>query len=767
MFGLIKINKLKTFRLYLFLGIISFVIIGCNSDGSNDVDGTAEMVAILDSIAINSVPMENYHMNMERARIFQQRMETVQDGRQQTEIFLQWNSELIRGGETEMAINNLEIMKNRIEQQSVQFNQIVQLVYEMLGIAYLRIGEQENCIENHTSASCIVPLSDEGIHIIRRGSENAVEIYEYLLGHDPKNMEYRYLYNIAEMTLGKYPDHVPSELFLPLMPDIDFIFSEFDEIAIPLGLDILGLSGGVCIDDFTGNGYLDIFVTSYGLTDQCRFFINNGDGSFSDATLTSGLEGITSGLNAVHADYNNSGYSDILILRGAWLDKGGNHPNSLLRNNGDGTFTDVTIEAGLLSFHPTQTAAWADFDGDGYLDLYIGNESNPALKLNHPNQLYRNNGDGTFTEMSAELGLNLSVFSKGVLWTDINNNGRPDLFISVLGGHNYLFVNRGGTSPEDWRFEDVSQNAGVQFPVFSFPAMAFDYNNNGFEDIFILDYNVRVLQNVAGEFILDLLDLDVSGETMRVLQNNGNETFTDVTKELGLDKVTFAMGLNFGDLNNSGYLDFYLGTGAPSFQSIIPNRMFLNIEGKKFKEISYNGFAHIQKGHGIAFADLDNDGDQDVYAVQGGAFEGDVAYNLLFENPGSDNNWLHLVLEGVSANRSAIGAQIEVDLLDISGDERTIYRRVNTGATFGANPLRQEIGLGQAERILELRISWPSVDDQNSNFTNVPLNSILNITQGESEFEIMDYKPIKLNRPMRHPLAITHCKVTNEMLIQE
>ena len=758
---------MKAFKTY-FISLISITFLfGCNSGERIEIDGTAEMVAILDSIASNSVPIENYHMNLERARIHQQQMESVQDGRQQTEVFLQWNSELIRGGETEMAINNLEIMKRRIEEQGVQFNQIVQLVYEMLGIAYLRLGEQENCIENHTSASCIVPLAEEGFHSIRRGSENAVEIYQYLLNQDPENKDYRYLYNVAKMTLGKYPDQVPSELLLPLLPDADLVFSEFNEIAIPLGLDVLGLSGGVCIDDFTGNGYMDIFVTSYGLTDQCRFFINNGDGSFSDATLTSGLEGITSGLNAVHADYNNSGYPDILILRGAWLDKGGNHPNSLLRNNGDGTFTDVTIESGLLSFHPTQTAAWADFDGDGYLDLYIGNESNPALQLNHPNQLYRNNGDGTFTEISADLGLNLSVFSKGALWTDINNNGRPDLFISVLGGHNYLFANRGGTSPADWRFEDISQKAGVQFPVFSFPAMAFDYNNDGFEDIFILDYNVRVLENVAGEFVLDLLDMDVSGETMRVLRNNGNETFTDVTKELGLDKVTFAMGLNFGDLNNNGYIDFYLGTGAPSFESIIPNRMFLNNGGEKYKEISYNGFAHIQKGHGIAFADLDNDGDQDVYAVQGGAFEGDLAYNLLFENPGTENNWLHLVLEGTSANRSAIGAQIEVDVVDISGVERTIYRRVNTGATFGANPLRQEIGLGQADRISELRINWPSVEDRKSVFANVPLNSILNITQGESDFEVMNYQPIKLNRPMRHPLAITHCKETNEMLIEE
>ena len=139
------------------------------------------------------------------------------------------------------------------------------------------------------------------------------------------------------------------------------------------------------MDDFDGDGYLDIVASSYGLRDQLRYFRNNGDGSFSDKTLEAGLEGIVSGLQIVHTDYNNDGFPDVLVLRGAWLTEG--HPNSLLRNNGDGTFADVTDEAGLSDAYPTQAAAWGDYDNDGWVDLYIGNES-PGQRRN-PSQLFR------------------------------------------------------------------------------------------------------------------------------------------------------------------------------------------------------------------------------------------------------------------------------------------------------------------------------------------------------------------------------------------
>ena len=169
-------------------------------------------------------------------------------------------------------------------------------------------------------------------------------------------------------------------------------------------------------------------LSSSGPLDQLRFFHNNGDGTFSDRTRQAGLIGELGGLNIIETDYNNDGHPDVLVLRGGWWGKFGEYPMSLLRNNGNGTFDDVTEDAGLLSAHPTQTAAWADFDNDGWLDLFVGHESTPNDP--HPSQLFHNNHDGTFTEVGAANGLADLGFVKGVAWGDFNNDGRPDLYVS-------------------------------------------------------------------------------------------------------------------------------------------------------------------------------------------------------------------------------------------------------------------------------------------------------------------------------------------------
>ncbi|RMH70009.1 MAG: CRTAC1 family protein, partial [Bacteroidetes bacterium] len=614
-------------------------------------------------------------------------------------------------------------------------------LYDLLALSYLRLGEQVNCQDHHTPAACILPLLPEAEHRDQTGARNAIALYTHLALRFPNDLGARWLLNIAHLAVGGYPDEVPERLRIPaLVSPASPLLPRFDNVAPALGLDVEGLSGGLSVDDFNGDGHLDLFMTSYGLADPARLFLADGRGGYRDATAEAGLDGIVSGLNTTHADYDNDGDVDVLILRGAWLGAYGAHPNSLLRNDGSGRFTDVTFEAGLGAAHPTQVAAWADFDRDGHLDLFIGNESQgsytglidedeASAAARHPSELYRNNGDGTFTDVAAARGLAVDAFVKGAAWGDVNNDGWPDLYVSVLGGANQLFLNREGQV-----FEEVAADAGVQAPAFSFPVWFWDYDHDGWEDLFVISYDARYFEDVAGQVAREHLGMPSAAERPRLYRNNGGGTFADVTATAGLDCVVFGMGSNFGDVNNDGYLDAYIGTGAPDLRSQVPNRLFLGAPEGRFREATLDaGVGHLQKGHAVAFADFDRDGDQDLYTVMGGAVEGDGFANALFHNAGAADEaaWVTLFLEGRTANRSAIGTRLRLTVETSGGQTRTITRTVGTGGSFGAGSLQQEIGLGDARRLVRLEVTWPDAAGSVDVFEDVGLNTTWQLVQGE------------------------------------
>jgi hypothetical protein len=295
----------------------------------------------------------------------------------------------------------------------------------------------------------------------------------------------------------------------------------------------------------------------------------------------------------------------------------------------------------------------------------------------------------------------------------------------------------------------------VSEPSFSFPTWFFDYDNDGDLDLFVSGYDLRRLDKVGADFGAELLGVETPAERPRLYRNRGDGTFESVGSEVGLTDAVYSMGSNFGDIDTDGFLDVYVGTGAPDFRSIVPNKMYRNVGGAAFEDVTLpGGFGHVQKGHGVAFADLDNDGDEDVYEVMGGAYEGDAFQNVLFENPGFHRAWVTLVLEGTKSNRSAIGATVAVKVRRPDGKTQDFYRVVSTGGSFGSASLQLEIGLGDAVAIESVDVVWPLPSRTHQTYRGLQPGDRYLLVEGESESTRIETSPFELGaggmRSMEH-----------------
>ncbi|MEO6191297.1 MAG: FG-GAP-like repeat-containing protein [Saprospiraceae bacterium] len=646
---------------------------------------------------------------------------------------------LLNLGKEKEAIENFVNIANKLENPLKTNLDLIKLI----GLAHLRLGERQNCLNYHSTESCIFPIQNSGIHVDPTGSVKAIEIFKQILGSYPQEYETQWLLNIAYMTIGGYPSKVPKQW---LIPNLDLELSKtdvkaFTDIAPELGLNIKNMSGGLIVDDFNNDNYMDIITSEWDESKKMRFFVNDKNGKFIDMSIPSGLSIMPGGLNLLHADYDNDGDNDVFVLRGAWKGNNGEFPNSLLRNNGDNTFTDVTIESGLFSKNPTQTAVWRDFNNDGWLDLYIGNET-PKVpnQRKHPSELYISLRNGKFKEVSAQAGCKFVDFTKGVSSGDFDHDGKDDLFISSLIGETRLLRNSGnkGDIPQ---FIDVTKAAGLYNPLqITFPTWFWDYDNDGWLDIFICGYNFGI--SIAHTAATEALHIPNQANTMYLYKNNHNGTFTDVTLDADLKKSVFGMGSNFGDIDNDGYPDMYIGTGNPILSSLVPNRLFRNTGNGKFEDITISArVGNLQKGHGVAFTDLDNDGDQDIFVQMGGPYPGDEFYNSFYLNPGQNNNhWIRISLEGTESNRSAIGAKIKLSFME-AGKIRNVYSEVKAGGSFGDGSFRRELGCGQAQKIDEVEIYWP-VTQKTQSFKNINVDQFIKIKENENEYKLVDVKKI-------------------------
>ena len=467
--------------------------------------------------------------------------------------------------------------------------------------------------------------------------------------------------------------------------------------------------GGLGVIDFDHDGWPDLYCVNGAALPSLqknhagfynRLYRNNRNGTFADVTEKAGVRGHGYEMGVAVADYNNDGLEDLYVV--------GVHGNTLYRNNGDGTFTDVTQAAGVAGtdFRGKSlwsvAAAWIDYDSDGHLDLIISNYCDwtpgsdpvcgglavatrtychPDMYRAEPVLLYHNNGDGTFTEVSREAGLE-KVLGKGmgIVVADYDGDGRPDVFIANDNDRNLLLRNRGGG-----KFQEVGIEAGIA------------YNGDG-RQISGMGADFR---DFDGDGRPDIVMTGLRGETFELFHNRGDGTFDDASASSGLLPLSRAWngwGCGLVDLDNDGCLDLFVANGGLDINEPQPNRVYRNRAGH-FSDVSDQvglDFATARLHRGVVFADFDNDGRIDAAVT---SLNEPIE---LWMNRSPVRHWLQLKLTGMRSNRSAIGARV------VCRGQRTQVSAVSNSVGYAsASDLRIHFGLAD-DRKVSLEIYWPS-----------------------------------------------------------
>jgi hypothetical protein len=622
---------------------------------------------------------------------------------------------------------------------------------QLLGIAWMRKAETVNCIENGSGESCIVPFGEHAVHLDPALMANASAAFERALAADPDQPSVTWLNNVTYMARGTWPDAMPRELRLPDgFLDTEGPLPAWINVLPELGVTEATISGGAAIEDFDSDGRLDVLVSTMDSDDGMDLYLNEGDGGFCRASDASGVSSIPGLLSFSVADYDNDGDQDVFGPRAAWMSAEGTVRPSLLRNDGEGRFTDVATEAGLddpAVNGPTQVGAWADYDHDGWLDLFVGRESEGVPRVS---SLYRSRGDGTFEDVAAAVGLREVGMVKGASWVDYDLDGDVDLLVSLFQAPNRLYEHLA-----DGTFVDRAPEFGLGAPIRSFATAPLDYDQDGRQDLFVAAFTNNagggpldpMYFRSAESFVVDRLggtpDPALEAETAR-LYHNTEAGFVDVTAEVGLDDIHATMGMSYGDFDADSFPDLLLSTGAPEYDALEPNVAYHNIGGAQFLDVTpAMGTGALQKGHAVSFGDLDEDGDQDLLVQLGGAFQGDPAPNQLFVNPTNEGPHIHrhtviLRLEGVQAARDALHTRVHV--VTPAGEH---WHVVGETGSFGNSSRQLEIGLGDAEEILRVELDWPGGDREV--VEEVPVDQVVDLRQGEGVVGARPYAPLVLD----------------------
>ena len=615
--------------------------------------------------------------------------------------------------------------EGRLEEAIDHFGRILEaapghpLVLVHRGRTRLRLGAFAAAEQDLTpvlaSFPDLLPARRElAVAYLRQGkTTEAIQTYQQIIDQKPGDLVARWNLRVVYTQQGDYPGDLPARYRITLPPHgVGTSPVTFSDVAPQLGVAALSRARGSAWGDYDGDGDADLFAVA--IQDPHHLYRNDGDGSFTEVTNEAGLDGSRGGWASLFFDYDRDGDLDIFVTRDGWR---GAATNSLYRNNGDGTFTDSAQVAGVGGQADSFTAALGDVDNDGWLDIYVAN--GVSLVLGAPNTLYHNRGDGTFTDIAPQAGVANPGRSIGSAFGDYDNDGWLDLFVINMDGPNALYRNNG-----DGTFAEVTRQAGIEAPHDGFVGFFFDYDNDGWLDLFATGWTPNM-----EEVLQSALSGTPSQERNRLAlyHNDGDGTFTDVTSQAGLARTYGGMAAQYGDVDNDGYLDIYLGTGAPAMDTYEPNKLLWNTGSGAFLDVTETAaVGNLGKGHGATFADYDNDGDLDLYAPIGGANAGDRQHNSLYRNSGTSHHWVKLRLIGTTSNPDAIGTRIQV-----TTQLGTHHRVVAGGTGFGSmNDPVMLIGLDTATHVEQLRVDWPSGVRQQ--FSDLAADQVIEITEGNA-----------------------------------
>ncbi len=487
---------------------------------------------------------------------------------------------------------------------------------------------------------------------------------------------------------------------------------------------IESMPGGVLLLDYDGDGWLDIYFTNAptvemavrGQKAKSALYRNNHDGTFADVTEKAGVGEPCWAMGGAVGDYNNDGWPDILVTCEEGM--------VLYRNNGDGTFTDATRQARLTDPRWSTGAAFGDYDGDGLVDLMVTRYV--EFDLNHLPQfgvgatcrfrgipvqcgprgmkgladsLYHNNGDGTFSDVSKAAGVADAggYYGLGVVWSDFNDDGRPDLFVADDSTPNYLYRNDG-----NGHFTDMSYISGT--------AVSSDGGEMAGMGVAVCDFNH------TGRFSINVTNFEDQSNSL--YRNEGDMSFTDGAYAAGIGQITvpyLGWGIGCVDFDNDGWSDLFVVNGHvyPQVDSLAAGAkyrqrklVFLNQKDGTFADVSSlvgPAVAILQPSRGAAFGDLDNDGRIDVVV------ENIDGTPMVLRNEGtSTNHWITLQLVGTRSNRLALGAKVRV----VAGPLVQVEEVRSGGSYLSQNDLRVHFGLGSADKVDRVEVRWPSGSTQ-------------------------------------------------------